>query len=243
MQKYLINHFILILSTFLCFNSLFANEYKGRTAIDSLGYYLDPSLLSPDGNWVIVSKTFAYNNQPESIFYINTKTKQKIEIDDYATLNENLLYNDLILQNKDNKLVVLNLKKDQKTFALPNIKQFSSKAIRDNNLLITLSNENTLQIIKLDKQGNLNKILVSKQNVGKYLINKDKTKLIYQKQDADRLTYVIDLESFKTVEFKDQIDNLKSINWNNNQDKIAFVNNENKLYILDLNTGKTNILQ
>lgn len=243
MPKYLINHFIAILSTFLCFNSLFANEYKGRTTIDSLGYYLDPSLISPDGNWVIVSKTFAYKNQPESIFYINTKTKQKIEIDDYATLNENLLYNDLILQNKDNKLTVLNLKKDQKTFVLPNIKQFTSKAIRDNNLLITLSNENTLKIIKLDKQGNLNKILVSEQNVGKYLINKDKTKLIYQKQDTDNLTYAIDLQSFKIVEFKDHIDNLKSINWNFNQNKIAFVNNENKLYLLNLNTGKTNILQ
>lgn len=243
MKKQLINHLILVFSIFVSCNLLLASDYKGRTTIDSLGYYISPSLINPDGNWVIANKRFTYTNKSDSIFYINTKTKQKVHLPNLGIQQTNMLYNDLILLQDNQKLSVKNLRINQNTYEIDNVKQFSSKGVKDNNLLITLSNNNTLKVIQLNKKGKLNKVLFSDSKVTKYLVNSNKTKLIYLRDSKNNTARVLDLESLESLDLTSNTIDLDALHWNNNQKKIAFLDKGNKLQLIDLNTAKTNTIQ
>lgn len=242
-MKIIINHLILIFSIFFSCNFLFASDYKGRTAIDSLGYYISPSLINPDGNWVIASKRFSYTNKSDSIFYIHTQTKQKVHLRNLGIQQANMLYNDLILLQDNQKLSVKNLRTNQNTFETNNVIQFSSKGVKDSNLLITLSKNNTLKVVQLDKNGKLNNVLFSDSKVTKYLVNPNKTKLIYLRDSENNAARVLDLESLESLDLTTDTVDFDAISWSNNQEKIAFLDKGNKLQLIDLNTAKTNTIQ
>lgn len=242
MRTYLIYKLILIFVGLLSSNSLVASSYSEGIAIDSLGYTIRPSLISPDGNWVIASKTYGYNNRADTIFYINTKTKQKRIVNDLSTLQANLLYNDLMLDKNNQYLSVINLKKNQSVFKIDGIKQFASKAFDNKNLLITLSSNAILNIIQLDKDGEKNKTIFNDNQVVEFLVNENKTKLIYQKKDIIKSTFVLDLESFKVVEI-DYSGDLLSPYWNVTQDKMAILEKENIIYLLDLEKKQVDSIQ
>lgn len=242
MKKYLIHKLVLILVGLLVSNSLLADNSAKGIIIDSLGYTIRPSLINPDGNWVIASKTYGYNNRADSTFYINTKTKQKRIVNDLSTLQANLLYNDLMLEKNNQYLSVINLKTNQSVFKADDIKQFASKAFDNKNLLITLSSNAILNLVQLDKDGEKNKIIFNDNQVVEFLVNENKTKLIYQKKDCTTSTYVLDLESFKVVEI-DYSGDLLSPYWNVAQDKVAILEKENIIYLLNLEKKQVDTIQ
>lgn len=241
MKTYLIYKLILIFVGLLSSNSLVASSYSEGIVIDSLGYTIRPSLISPDGNWVIASKTYGYNNRADTIFYINTKTKQKRIVNDLSTLQVNLLYNDLMLDKNNQYLSVINLKTNQSVFKADGIKQFASKAFDNKNLLITLSSNAVLNLVQLDKGGEKNKIIFNDNQVVEFLVNENKTKLIYQKKDCNT-SYVLDLESFKVAEINYSGD-LLSPYWNVTHDKMAILEKENVIYLLDLEKKQVDTIQ
>lgn len=193
---------------------------------------LMPSLLSPDGEWLLYNK---YNDKMEpypDCFFINTKNKNEISLKQNTSFYNHLLKNDFILGQENNTLSIINLSDTTKTQKIPNIVEFDSD--NKKNIIFTLNKDGDLKVFQLNKQKNSQIFHVA--NVEKYFTNPKKTFLIYQEKLSKKL-YIISLDNFKSTLLDIPKQEISSVQWGQNQNCILLKNNKNNdLIFIDLIT-------
>ncbi len=209
----------------------YANLQQDSLPLDLRWDILSISKISPDGNWARVFKKNLSNKALNSTYYVNTHSSQKIDITNLNDVNNHLLYNDIIVGKKRNKIEVVHLNDNQKSFFLEKIKRFETRAMPNKNLLVTLSDTSILEVRNLNKKGD---ILVMDADVKEFVLNQNKNLLLYFKSNTKDTLFTVDLNTNKMQSINVTVENLKSLYWNTAQDIVAFLSSDNILKIINI---------
>jgi len=215
---------------FSCITSIQAQNDSIKA--DSNLYNLKSSKISPDGKWVLIGKTTVDKRDKAQLLYINTQTKDKVELSHLNGIHQNLLFNDLVVGKENNIVKVVDLKHKESPLLFDNVTKYDTKAERNKNLLITLTNSKTLSITELKS----NSPVLSIDNVNSYSLNPDKTKLVYQLNNTDKTLGVVDLKDFKNTLLASLNEPVGKIYWNNDQQIFALLDASNRIQLYDTNT-------
>ena len=212
--------------------SLVSNAYLQQDSIpsDTRWNILLASKISPDGNWTLVYNKNTFDKTLNSTYYVNTQSGQKVDITKLNGTNNHMLYNDILVGKKQNKIEIMHLHDVQNSFSIEKIKHFETRAKLDHNLLLTLSNDSVLEVRNLNKKNN---VIFLDTDVNEFTLNPDKNILLYRKSNANDILYTVDLNTTKKQSINLTTESLKSLYWNTNQDVFAFLTSDNNLKIVN----------
>ncbi|MCC9041960.1 prolyl oligopeptidase family serine peptidase [Myroides sp. M-43] len=192
---------------------------------------INPSKISPDGKWVIVNKTYLNSTIADSTYYINTQDKRKINVTHIQNMYQNLLFDDLVVGTFNKEVIILDANKNKIIATKEQVTKYHTIANKDNNLLITLNNNNALNIEKIDKRKTLNQPLLYKSEVKNYHLSPNKTKLIFYTPNS---LNIFDLNTLENTEIKDQSQDISKLYWNNDNTLFAYTDKTNNLLIINI---------
>lgn len=237
-MKHIINSILLVLA-FLQFGYANASLQQDTLSIDDRWNTVFPSKLSPDAKWVLISKRHQnkFNKSKDSLLYINTLTKQKVDIGHLKDVSNNLLYNDLVVGKVNQDIIIEKIGYPSSKLLVNNIRKFTTKAVENQNLLITLSSNNEIKISIINSKGQIDRVLISDLEIGNYFINSNKTKLVYQKNDTEQSVFVVDLQTFKNRKIDSFDYKIEMLYWNKQQDVFAFKDIRNIVYLVNTTTN------
>lgn len=198
---------------------------------------LSPAALSPDGQWAAVVKR--YNNNPKGgkIYFVNTSTKEKKDFTHFSNFYKSFLNHGMVVGNIKNDLAVFSLNQND-SLRIKDVAQFNTHA--ELNLLFTLKNNSEFTITRLNEKLKNNKVELSLQAIDKYYLSPNSnTLLVLTKQKELVQIYLKDFTSNKIVDVKG---NIKTLQWNINQDGFV-IQIDNKLHVIDLNTNKIGVIE
>ncbi|AJA67381.1 Dipeptidyl aminopeptidase/acylaminoacyl-peptidase [Myroides sp. A21] len=209
----------------------YANLQQDSIPSDTRWNILLASKISPDGNWALVYNKTPINQTPNSTDYVNTQSGQKVDITKLNGANNHMLYNDILVGKKQNKIEIVHLHDEQNSFSLEKIKRFETRAKLDHNLLLTLSDDSVLEVRNLN---NKNKVVFLDTAVDEFALNPNKSTLLYRKSNTKDTLFIVDLNTTKKQSINLATDSLKSLYWNTNQDVFAFLTSDNNLKIVNI---------
>ncbi|WP_158963480.1 alpha/beta hydrolase family protein [Myroides fluvii] len=223
---------ILALIGFLTTSLLsYAYVQQDGIPVDRRWNILLASKISPDGNWTLVYNWNTFDTTLNSTYYVNTQSGQKVDITKLDGAHNHLLYNDIIVGKKQNKIEVVNLHKAQQSILFENIKSFETRAKLDHNLLLTISNDSVLEVRNLNKK---NKVVFWDADISEFALNPNKNTLLYRKSNTKDILFTVDLNTTKKQAINLATESLKSLYWNTNQDIFAFLTHDNNLKIVNI---------
>ncbi|MDX4973938.1 alpha/beta hydrolase family protein [Myroides odoratimimus] len=209
----------------------YANLQQNSIPSDTRWNILSASRISPDGNWALVYNKNTFDQTLNSTDYVNTQSGQKVDITKLNGANNHMLYNDILVGKKQNKIEIVHLHDEQNSFSLEKIKRFETRAKLDHNLLLTLSDEFVLEIRNLN---NKNEVVFLDTFVDEFALNPNKNILLYRKSNIKNTLFTVDLNTTKKQSINLTTESLKSLYWNTDQDIFAFLTNDNNLKIVNI---------
>lgn len=221
----------LVLLLLLISNCIHANTIRDSIQIDPRWNVWSPSItISKDGQWALVHENAVNNPKESRSFVVNTASKVKCEITGLE--KSRFMKGDRLVGIEDKELVVIDLNALNMKQNLGEVTQFEILANEEHLLLFA---EQTLKIIELTVTKP--QVLWQEVAIKKYLINKQQSHILYQKED-DKTLYQLDLKSLKEVSLFDLEVDLNSVTWNERGDAFALIEQNHSIHWVDLKNHK-----
>jgi dipeptidyl aminopeptidase/acylaminoacyl peptidase len=192
--------------------------------------------ISDKGNWV--SYRMSYENNVDTLFVVNTKTKKKYDFP-AVRIGQFTGEKSFVFQRKD-ALVLFDLSSANEQL-IPNISRYEFST--DGRFLVSLENSNTLVVRKYGK------VIDNIENVTEYESNNDKTKLVYTASGNGKGTVCyLDLKDnyFRHLIVQPTKQTFQVFKWQLNGKSISFYGvdkGNEELYYYDLVLEKLHILK
>ncbi|MEK6452218.1 MULTISPECIES: alpha/beta hydrolase family protein [unclassified Myroides] len=161
--------------------------------------------LTPNGKWSIITKS--YQNNQDSIYIVNSKTKEKIIKTKVHSLN--FLDSDYLASIKLDTLEILNLN----TYQATKIQNVSKYTILQKSYILITKNDSSSQII--DTFG---KVHWSFSINSYFFFNESKTKVFYAKKEKSSNLSLLSLNTFETIVIAKITDSILSFNLNEKEE-------------------------
>ncbi|MHC5201470.1 S9 family peptidase [Myroides sp. LJL119] len=218
--------------------SLFSLNTKSQTdsiRIDEKWFTLLPHSISPDGKWISYIKQYETGSTRKlKYFFFDIQNNIEHELINQNNSPTTLLTENLALIQKDNSLQVYNLKEQKIISNINNVKKFNIDI--NTNQIFILGHDKKLQIANFKKIDS-NYII---EDIVNYVLSPDNRYLLYI--NKDNKLFSVNTITKEKKRYKPFIHDFTFIKWNLQQNVIAFLNKDNFLQLLNLQTNEMAII-
>ncbi|MDM1521434.1 alpha/beta hydrolase family protein [Myroides odoratimimus] len=197
---------------------------------------LSPAALSPDGQWAVVTKKYNKNPRPNKTYFVNTTTKEKKDFSHFSNFYKSFLNKGIVVGNIKKDLAIFSLNQND-SLLIKEVAKFDTNA--ELNLLFSLKNNSEFTITKLSENLKKLKTELSLQAIDKYYLSPNSKTLVVVTKKKELIQ--INLKDFTSNKITDLKDNIKTLQWNINQDGFV-IHIDNKLHVIDLNSNKIGVI-
>ncbi|WP_025124827.1 S9 family peptidase [Myroides odoratimimus] len=197
---------------------------------------LSAAALSPDGQWAVVGKRYNKNPRPKKTYFVNTTTKEKKDFTHVSNFYKSLLNKGIVVGNIKKDLAIFSLNQND-SLLIKEVAKFNTHL--ELNLLFTLKNSSEFIITKLSENLKKIKTELSLQAIDKYYLSPNSNTLVVLSKKRELIQ--INLKDFTLNKIIDLKNNIKTLQWNINQDGFV-IHIDNKLHVIDLNSNKIGVI-
>lgn len=224
----------LLLVIILCVNPCI-NSYGDTLNLSEKWTRLVPLSMSVDGNWLFYENHNINNPHLSSRHIINTRTKENITIKNKNILFDQILKNNLAIAKEKDKLIIYDLKKNNDSLIIPDVKNFKIDSI--NSRIVLLTNSNNLRIYDLTLDNDL--IIFNQDQIDSFAINPNSSFLIYQEKSPLNNVYSLNLKTLHKEFLFNSSNKISSFLWNQHQDHVVIDTKTNYTFLVNLINSET----
>lgn len=201
-------------------------------------HYESASRIANDGKWVILHQFFAGEKaKARHAFFVNTSTQKKVQIPNFTEFHNALMNNGIVAGRIDGKFAIVRLDNPSNITYLDSIKSF--KAVKNSNLLVLLTHNNQLRLLKPNNGSSNFKEVFRSEHVTEFILNNRQDKLIYQTKGLRKELHYLELSALKSKKLINLKEDLKPVIWSAFEDAFVIVNSDNSLTLINLSDNET----